>query len=262
MKKILALSLLCFCFSNLLAQSRVVILGTAHVRSERFNPDSIIAVMDKFKPDIILMELDTSLMDVSGNLKGKAAASDENEEVAMRRYKKQHPETYIRCFDIEYRSLYYQTHQTFATEASLDRAIDSLWHHNGLDRESMQIISALNRLNSALDIIMDMGITAMNSKEYKELAGLRQNWMYNKRLAVIARTPALRGYYNFYKDDGEFWDTRNKRMINNIVSYAKAFKGKKILVLTGAMHTYYQISGLISLQNEFGFKLVDPPLGN
>lgn len=255
------LFLICF-YSITFAQTSIVILGIAHVRSERFNPDSILEVMNKFKPDVILMELDTSLMDAQGNLKGKMMAADENEEIAMKQYKNANPAVQVRRFDIEYRSQFYQSHKTFATEARLGKTVDSLWKHNGLDRESMQIISTFYRVNSAIDILSDMGITMMNSKEYKHMAEFRQNWMYQKELAVIARTPALHEYYDFYKDDGEFWDIRNKRMIANITNYTKAFKGKKVLVLTGRMHTYYLTDGLKPLQSEFGFKLVDPPLGN
>ena len=247
---------------ELQAQTTIAVLGTLHLRSARFNPDSILEVMNRFKPDVILMELDTSLMDGQGNLKGRAISIDQNEEVAMKQYKNVNPVVQIRRFDIEYRNHYYESHKTFATEAQLDKAVDSLWKNNGLSRESMQIISTLNRVSSAIDILADMGITSINSKEYKQMAEFRQNWMYKKRLAVIAHTPALHEYYDFYKDDGEFWDIRNKRMIINIANYAKVFKGKKILVLTGAMHTYYLTIGLKPLQTGFDFKLVDPPLSN
>jgi hypothetical protein len=91
------------------------------------------------------------------------------------------------------------------------------------------------------------------------LAAFKQYWMYDKQLEVIANTPDLRKYYDFYKDDGDFWVRRNKAMINNITAYLKEFKGKKIVVLTGAMHKYFLTAGLEPLQDKLDFELTALP---
>jgi len=263
MKKISIALLLFFGFCRLLqAQTNVVVLGTNHVSSTRFNPDSILNVLNKYKPDVILMELDTSLIDDQGNFKGKAITIQENEEIAAREYKHLNRNVQLRGFDIEYRNHYYDTHKTFANEAMMDKAIDSLNKHGGLDRESMQIISALHTATTTLDILSDMGISMVNSKQYRQLAQFKQYWMYQKQLEIIARVPKLKAFYDFYKDDATFWDVRNKKMIANIAHYAKLFIGKKIIVLTGSMHTYYLLNGLQPLQSQYNFKLLEPPLGN
>jgi hypothetical protein len=48
-------------------------------------------------------------------------------------------------------------------------------------------------------------------------------------------------------------------MVTNIANYTKLFKGKTIVVLTGASHKYYLTNGLEPMQSKLNFKLNDLP---
>lgn len=258
-KPTLILVILCNVFTFSFAQTTLTIIGTAHERTNHFTSDTLLQMLIKIKPDVILQELDTALMDSQGNYKGRATADKGNEHVASMAYKNLYPKVVFRQFDIEDRSFYYSRHNTFAMENKLSISVDSLFSNGLLSDRNLQIISSLYKINGELNTMYGMDIHILNSKKYMKLAASRQDWMYNRQLEVIGSTPALKQYYDFYKDDGDFWIRRNKAMIHNIASYLKEFKGKKIVVLTGATHKYFLTDGLSPLQSRLDFKLLDLP---
>jgi hypothetical protein len=255
----LILLLIAGCYFTSSAQTNITIIGTSHEKTHHNNADSILTVLKKIKPDLILLELDTALMDEKGNFKGRAINNTGNEFAASRIYKELNNNVILRRFDIEGRSAYYDQHKTFAMENKLGHAIDSLFNSHLLDETSMQIISRYYKMNQSLNELYDSDLKTLNSKEYTKLAGARQYGLYQELLAVIDRTPQLKTYYDFQKEDGDFWTVRNKAMADNITQYVKQFKGKNIVVLTGAMHKYKLIGYLEDLQASFNFKLNDLP---
>lgn len=60
-----------FCLIAVFAncQSRLRIIATVHNPTKYITQDSLTKALDDFKPDVILMELDTSLIDNKGNFK-------------------------------------------------------------------------------------------------------------------------------------------------------------------------------------------------
>jgi len=239
------------------AQTSLTIVGTAHQPTSHLNADSIYKLLLKIKPDVILQELDTALMDSRGNYKGRAINNTGNEFLASAKYRQVNNKVIFRRFDIIDRSFYYDRHNTFAMEAKVDKSVDSAWKY--MPKTDMQMISVLTAANNTLKIMDDPDIYTINSKAYSNFAAFHQDWMYNKWLEVIARTPALRQYYDFWKEDGDFWVRRNNAMVNNIADYIKTFKGKSIVVLTGSMHKYLLTGGLTPLQDKLDFKLKDLP---
>jgi hypothetical protein len=253
-----------FTFSLLIkfvaAQTTVTILGTAHFATQGMNADTLYQMICRIKPDVILQELDASLMDAKGNYKGRILKDTGNEHLASLRYKVIHPDVVFREFDIAYRNAYYRQHNTFANENKSSRSLDSLFSRGLLSRKNLDIISKLYHLNDSLNrMYYDSQLRFLNSPAYMSLAREREFWLYTKLPEVFESTPALHKWHAFEKDDADFWDVRNHAMINNILGYVGTFKGKKIMVLTGAMHKYYLTEGLQPKQAKYHFKLLDLP---
>jgi hypothetical protein len=258
-KKLFTLALFIFIVKISTAQTIVTIIGTAHFKTSSFDADTLYKILNAIKPDVILQELDTALMDHDGNYKGRAILDTGNEHIASVRYKRTNTNVIFRPFDIAGRSVYYSSHNTFANENKLWKDIDSLFKKGEISKDNMQIVSVLYAANSTLNILYDMNVKTLNSKDYMRMAAFGEDWLYNKQLEVIAGTPGLKRWYDFFKDDGDFWATRNHAMINNILGYIKTFKGKKIVVLTGAMHKYFLTDSLDTMQSQYQFKLMELP---
>ena len=260
MNKYSSLFILIFLFkTTLFAQTRLTIIGTAHEPTPHFNSDTLFDLLKKIKPDVILMELDTNLMDNQGNFKRWAINDVGNEHIASVRYRDIHPKVLFRPFDIAGRSVYYQNNNTFNKENSLFHSLDSLYGKKALSSQNMQIVADYYAVNDSLNKLYYERVYVLNSKMYMDLAARRQYGQYNKLLHVVATTPELSGWYDFFKDDADFWDVRNHAMINNILNYIKTFRSENIVVLTGAMHKYYLNDSLRSKQAAYHFKLVDFP---
>lgn len=260
MKKTIVTLLLFFGFYAIsLAQTNVTIIGCSHVRTKNFNADTLLNVLNKIKPGVILMELDTTLMDDQGNFKGRAITNTDNEIVAAKTYKQANKNVILRHFDIENRSEYYANHNTFAMENKLGNKMDSLYRNHLLDDSSMKIMSFYYKTNQDLNNMNQSDIKTLNSKSYMQLSEFRERMLYQKWLEVIGRTRSLREYYDFQKEEGEFWKRRNKVMTGNVLKATQGFYGKTIVVLTGAMHKSLLVGYLEGLQAPMHFQLNDLP---
>jgi hypothetical protein len=258
-KTILALAILLYIAQPSMAQTHVSIIGCQHEPTSYFNAATLTEVLNQCQPDVILMELDTNLMDNNGNFLRWAVTDRGNENLAVKDYKNMHGELVVRPFDIAGRSVYYANHNTFAMENRLWKSIDSLYHYQLLSNENMDKIAAYYKVNDTINQLSSKDVNVLNSAMYRGVAARRQNGQYNKTLEVVASTPSLKKYYAFFKDDGDFWIARNHAMIDNVMGYIKAFPGKNIIVLTGAMHTYFLIDGLEPLQHRDNFILMRLP---
>jgi hypothetical protein len=260
MKKILPFVFtFCFLSISVSAQTTVVILGTAHFATSSMNADTLYNMICRIRPDVILPELDTSLMDVDGNYKGKALKDTGNEHRASLKYKEINPNVTFREFDIAYRNAYYRQHNTFVNENKSFNSIDSLFRNGLLSNENIDIISKLYKLNDSLNHMYNSPLKVLNSITYANLARDREFWLYKKVPEVFQSTVAVNKWYAFVKEDADFWDIRNHAMISNILGYIDIFKGKRIMVLTGAMHKYYLTDGLVPKEGEYKFKLTAIP---
>ncbi|MDB5231098.1 MAG: hypothetical protein JWN76_1903 [Chitinophagaceae bacterium] len=232
------------------AQTRIFIIGCQHNTTKNFTADTISEVLKNIKPDIILMELDSSLMDASGNFKHFFSS---NENDAVRKYQSKFPAAQLRRFDFEGRNAYFASTRLFQKEQVLWKLVDSLYFSNHIEGNMRNILAAHYNATNALNNLDQLGIKTLNSAEYLSLSKFRQNWMYHEVLQVIGATEVLKPFYEFYKSDGNFWEFRNKTMSQNILKYIKEFKQKTIVILVGSYHKYMLMDLLQPEQKQGNF---------
>lgn len=257
-KLFLSITLVLF-VSIAFAQTSLTIIGTQHDPTPHFNSDSIYNVLLKIKPDVILQELDASLMDDEGNYIGYGATMGGNEKLASLRYRSVNPNVIFRRFDIEDRNHYYQVNNTMAMEGKVGKSMDSLYRIGALSQDNLVLRQAFGQVNYRLHQLDQSDIYGLNDENYMTIAEERQRVMYSNLLQIVSSTPQLKKYTDFQKEDGDFWVRRNERMIHNISEYIKQFPGKKIVILTGSFHKYYLTNGLKPMQSKLHFKLKDLP---
>ncbi|HWZ04450.1 MAG TPA: hypothetical protein VNX40_12625 [Mucilaginibacter sp.] len=218
------------------AQTYLTIIGTQHYPTDNINSQSIYEQLNKIKPDIVLMEQDSSTMNDDGEF---LINSNELEPTAVKRLEKDY-NVIVRPFDYKNRNKFYNDNQIFTKENRFFHSMDSVYSNKLMDSLSycvyqnmIEINTILNTLNSNADL------KELNMITYQQVSKLRQDLNYNGFLGICYRVKYMQQWAKFCKQDGDFWTFRNNTMVDNILKYCDQFKGKKIVVLTGAMHKYF-----------------------
>jgi hypothetical protein len=240
------------------AQSQLRIIATVHTPTKYITLDSLLKVLEDFNPDIILMEWDTSLIGDEGNVKlTKLQMANSLEGQTMQLYEKKYPKTLVRGFDIPYRNKFYKEHNTFANESKMGNVIDSLYRKNMLNDTTWFLVNSLYIANQVLNNFSYMKLSDINSTLCMQAASLRQNLLYKREIDIIHDNQALKNWYNFAKQNADFWELRNKTMTKNILKYVDMYPGKKIAVLVGFYHKYALVDYLKPLSINKRFVLAD-----
>ncbi len=86
--------------------SRVIILGTIHYGAENINAKSVYTILSDFKPDIILLEAESSIFEKENVLKADFDGINNNEFQATLKYQKENPGVQIKPAELEGRNNY------------------------------------------------------------------------------------------------------------------------------------------------------------
>lgn len=230
----------------------VTIIGNVHYPSKQFNADTLEAVLETIKPDIILLELDSSLFNKTFDDKYRLKyASRENEPVAVARYIQMHPATIAAPFDFENRDVYRKEKGIKQAQNKIEKLLDSLYNNKRLSKDQSKTVEEYYALTQTLNAYAEKPVAEFNSLYIDSIAKLRQYYQHHKIRQVITRrkefatrfvtTPSgtAISWADAYNNLSYFWDLRNQTMAANIIRMVNAYPGKKIVVLTGFFHRYY-----------------------
>lgn len=235
------------------AQTYVTVIGVVHNPTDNINSHDLYKELNKIKPDIILLELDNSLM----SSKGEFLKSFNGLEFdAAKRLSKDYP-VIFRPFDYKDRNKFYKDNNIFDQENKMGYSLDSAYRSKSLGNESSYKYENFLKVNDILNTINNGTLQDINSITAQKTSELRQSINYDDILTVLNSTKSLNRWSTFWKQDGDFWTFRNKSMLDNILSYCNEFKGKKIVVLTGGMHKYKLIRGLTENAKTYNLILKD-----
>jgi hypothetical protein len=230
-----------------LAQTYVTVIGTQHQPTDRINSNDLYRVLNKIKPDVILMELEGSTMSPAGEF---LTNSNELEPTAVKRLQKNYA-VILRPFDYKDRNKFYADNKVFARESGFFHTLDSVYNNKLMDSLSLITYQHFISVNNILNSVFAGNLKEINSQIAEQLCKLRQDFSYSQTLNLICyRNTYMRPWASFWKMDGNFWTFRNETMVDNIINYCREFKNKKIVVLTGAMHKYFLTDGLQAKQKQ------------
>jgi hypothetical protein len=215
----------------------IVIVGTVHNKTDNFSVKNLQEILERVKPDLILVELDSSFLTPSMSIKPEfARISLENEAVAE--YQKKY-KTPIRPYDIEGRNKIYESHNYFKLQKDLSNALNKAVRDSLLRGESATLFDAIQRFDEigrscGLEppglINSDACDAAMDSKQYYAGEGM---------VKIVEAVPALKQFEEFAAFKRDFWIRRNEAMVTNILFWTGQLHPKTILVLCGFEHRYY-----------------------
>ena len=230
-------------------QTRLYILGTVHNSTKNYTADSILNILIKLQPDLILQELDSSFFTAEFKLKKELTT---NESIGVKKYISTYP-TPVRPYEISGRNEYYRAHNTFKLEKESADKLKSI--KKKLDSKQKRMYSDFLKLNKRLGEVGEKTPFQINQSSTYDLVEKRQGLMYKGLLTIYESREELSDFREFYKENGDFWDRRNKAMAKNIISFIDMteFKNKTIVVLTGFYHKYYLLNELRQRQEEHKF---------
>ena len=227
-------------------QTSLYIVGAVHKSSKNFNSDSITSILTRLKPDLILLELDSSFFDKDFKFKFKPRS---NENVGTKEYISKHP-TLIRPYDIKGRHL--GANVTALEIESLDRLRSIEWE---LDSTQNKTYRELLSTNNELISFLKKNPYKINQKYVYDLVERNQILMYKGLLGIIESRKEMEDITIGFKQCGIYWDWRNKRMVENTLFFLNLdnFKNKTIVLFTGFFHKYYFLNELLAKQEQYGF---------
>jgi hypothetical protein len=222
--------------------ARIIVMGTVHNSSDNFDSAKLVAIIDRIRPDLILVELDSSFFMPDMSFKPETInLSLENQAVST--WVKDH-HVPVRPYEIEGRNRIYEEHSYFGLQkdlsASLKQAVkDSLQVPEA--KTPLDAVKRFDQISYALSLDRpevfnsDACDKAMESKQYYGGEGLAR---------IVALTPSLAKFSEFCKFKHDFWIMRNNAMVDHIILRVKEFHPKTVLVICGFEHRYYLRNGL------------------
>lgn len=222
-------------------QSQVWLIGTAHEEKTYANADSLLRVLNKIKPDVILMELeakhftqDFKFDTATYPLKDYLVTSENR---ASYTYQQQRG-IQLRPFDIEGRHAFYEKEKYRERENKLFAAMMAMYKSNQLSAACKTDFELLLLALSSYSTLSFRSLKESNSDVSTKFIALKSAVDLDLMISIVKRTNALAGWLAFAELRKTYWQQRNTVMCENIVRYSREFAGKRMVVLVGNDHRY------------------------
>lgn len=227
--------------------NRVIIIGSKHNGNKQLNSKNLYQLINKIKPDIILLEYDsTTIIDcniqkVWGTKTAEFLGIRKNplEYKAARKYKEKVKEVCLASFDIYIPNRRNYVDYKNAMEASHNVSMTQLFYENKFSSRDSIHFNDYNLLNKSLIQKLDSNLIVMNRESLNDTAKkvfeMEKTFIKN----ITEKYIELQPYSNWFNSDLLFWEERNKKMCAQITRELNANSDKTILILTGLMHKYY-----------------------
>ncbi|MFN5648606.1 MAG: hypothetical protein ACK458_13915 [Sphingobacteriales bacterium] len=249
----------------------VIIIGVKHSPSPSFNSDSLFKVVANLKPDLILIEQDS----VSSTFKSGVFKPFPDWVMSLRRtfgwgkrgveynflhkYYHDFPKVIIKPMDVafngtdrkKYIEEYLQLEEDLevAISEAYDRKEMSDYQSNvHLARKQLEAFAAARIYGSLQDINADSTTEALRQLDILENVHFK---------ALVDSVPSLQGFSSRVHKQLQLAKFRDEEMVQQILRYIQEYRGKRIVVVVGVLHRYYQLDKLAPKREQLNFKILD-----
>jgi hypothetical protein len=250
----------------------VIILGTVHSPNPVYNSDSLMKAVLKLKPDVILIEQDSaSIIFKGGQFKPLPGWSlylrritgwsrKDVEGTMLHNYHRAFPQVVFKPFDVafngaereKYRKDYLQLEKDFAV------AMYEAYEKKEMSAYRAGIHAERERLNASFWEFLDMGrVEDFNGDNVTNLSRHLETLDTIHFKALVDSVASLRPFAARIYEQIRLSERRNEVMVQQILRYARAYRGKRIIAISGLLHRYYQLDKLAPLRSTFNFRLLD-----
>jgi len=230
--------------SKTLPETTIVILGTSHTVRENFDIEDGLNILEKVKPDAILLELpiSDSVEKFSEMVQGFKDPTQFLEGRVIKKHLDKNPSVLLRYFDIKDRNRYYFENRSDEQEQAFMKKLGELV--NNIDSSDFEHLVKEEMMKIAYLISLDNTLSeeyprVINSTIADSIYYMKHRSLQNTFLKLTETIPDLKEFKEFMIWRNEFWNKRNQAMAKNIIDYSEEFPGKRIVVVTGCEHRYY-----------------------
>jgi hypothetical protein len=231
------------------AQTKVCVIGEFHEENELINPDTVFQILEKIKPDLILIEMDSSYFtkDFTFDFDKDPDILSTNQNIASYRYQQSY-KIPLRPYEISGRNEFYRKENYFKKEREIFNQIYTFHSENKLSKASENYFEILISTLELYAKVKYNSLKEVNSDLNQKFTELKYRTIYDLIISIPQDTEELNNWIPFAQLQKDFWVKRNEVMAENIVRYSKEFEDKTIVVFMGFEHKYY-IVNLLKEQN-------------
>jgi hypothetical protein len=257
--------------------NRVIVLGTKHNGNKLVTVGSILQILKRINPDIILLEFDSSVIKNCNINKVWGAKTAEflgiwNNPIeyrAARKFKELKDSVCLAPFDIYIPNRKNYISYTRLMEKSHQETLLRVYNEGLFNAGDAEDFTSYTNINNAFLGLLDSSILRMNSPN---LTDTIQTIIYKEKHAIRRITmnyPALQPFSNWYNSQVDFWDERSEAINKKIWKELNANSNKTILIITGLLHksdieNYLKRKELASLCTLIPLQeaLINPPIAD
>ena len=247
------LSFALICSHLAFSQTNVYIVGTTHRPINLINADTLENILGRINPDVILVELDSTILTVENDFNydlKKYPDILENtsmENIVMCRYQQKH-NIKLRPFDFTGRNDFYQRTDYFAKEDSLFKEMLAMQKNKEYSPANQRLFNVAWNIIKLYAEAEDVSFEDINSDVRQKFTELKYT-TYDMFLQICQDEPKLHKWIGFAQLQRDFWIERNQVMVDNILLFAEEFKGKTLAVIVGYEHKYFIVNKLKDNKN-------------
>lgn len=230
----ITLLFLCTLLPRAFSQTELCIIGEVHDECIYMNRDSVYNILLKIKPDVVLIELDSSYFTPDFRFNIEPDPYWGNQMLGAHKYKSLH-KVDLRPFDVSGRDQWYRQINYFDNQEKMWSDILDLYEKNELckrDKEDVDLIRIVMNYNC----ITFSSVKDLNVNMIVKFLSLREKIIYPKVVSIVENTDKLSHWIDFARKWKAQWFDRNAIMADNIKKFAKEYKNKRIVVLVGFEH--------------------------
>jgi pheromone shutdown protein TraB len=261
-------TIICLVYSNaIIGQSstttQLYIIGTKHTGNAFVTPATYLAVFSGLRPDIILVEFDSSLVKncVYNERRGISIAQflgifkPSKEDIAVKKYVAKNSRVCVMPFDVAMTKRNQYVKLLAENERALYTALDALFYQGKM--KEYDSLTYKRFLSASIEFWENTNSSLETMNSEKTIVASRNLMKYkNDSVPVLIKNYSeVSKFENWYKDELDYWIVRNEQMCNNIIKAVQSTKATKIIVLTGLLHKYMLLDCLQPKQQEHNFVL-------
>ncbi|NMM47636.1 hypothetical protein [Marinigracilibium pacificum] len=244
-------------------QTEVYVVGSMHFETNNFKRDDLYNYINTVSPSIILYESDKQTVnrmvkriDFLNQFMSAFQNGERVENVVALKYLKNHPKAKVIGYEWEERDRFHFKHNYQKNMGELIGMAHQLIRENALSSEESEMISDYNEVKKKyLNLGNSKTLYDFNNPIADSIINKRQTYVYNIIPEILKSKELSDDLKEFLPVHMNYWDIRNKAMVNNIVNQIKNNPNKRIVVLTGYSHRYYLIDELKKLEEELNFSV-------
>ncbi|MGB4771984.1 MAG: ChaN family lipoprotein [Chitinophagaceae bacterium] len=249
----------------------VILVGTKHTPHTGYHSDSLLKVVVNLKPDVVLIEHDS----VSGIFKTgqfkpiprwikylsriTGRSKNDIEGNMIHKLYREFPQVIVKPIDValngperdKYRKEFIRLENVF--EVGMSSAFDN----KEMSPYRANLHLKREQLRTQMSKRMYSTLQEFNTDSTTEIIRQLQTLEESHIKSLVDSVPSLQPFSKRVYQMLENWQLRDKVMAQQIQRYISAYPSKRIVVISGFFHRYYQIDHLVPKREEMNFRLLD-----